>query len=261
MSLATRCPKCQTLFKVTLGQLQIYEGQVRCGQCKLVFSGIDHLTAADTEAWSGIDLSTSPSASTPPPQKPQPEFLSAPQPKTQRIKLPPLSKAPKAVKTTLLGLFIFLFLQTTWWQRTSIASRIPVLSNWIADSGESLQWMFALPADHSLQLLGSGMSRISNKHLQVEVTLQNTTNLPSKWPHILIKLRDSQGTELANKLLKPSDYIKRSDNLAKSSPPISPGETVEIIGILNISSLNKQLPGASPTGFEILLYNQSIDLL
>ncbi|MDX1670383.1 MAG: zinc-ribbon domain-containing protein, partial [Limnobacter sp.] len=74
MSLATRCPKCQTLFKVTLGQLQVYEGHVRCGQCSLVFSGIDHLTAADTEVWSGVDLDSTETPS--PTAKPiEPQFL------------------------------------------------------------------------------------------------------------------------------------------------------------------------------------------
>ncbi|PZO28794.1 MAG: hypothetical protein DCE88_08380, partial [Betaproteobacteria bacterium] len=57
MSLATRCPNCNTLFKVTSGQLQMHEGKVRCGHCQTVFSGIEHLTSADTEAWQKLDLS------------------------------------------------------------------------------------------------------------------------------------------------------------------------------------------------------------
>ncbi|NJM33301.1 MAG: hypothetical protein HC848_11250 [Limnobacter sp.] len=56
MSLATRCPACKTLFKVSLGQLQVHEGQVRCGQCKAAFSGIDHLAAADSELWEHMQL-------------------------------------------------------------------------------------------------------------------------------------------------------------------------------------------------------------
>lgn len=260
MSLATRCPKCQTLFKVTLGQLQIYEGQVRCGQCKLVFSGIDHLTAADTEVWSGINLGIE-DAPTTPKTKPEPAFLKDKAEKNQTLQIPSLKSAPKPIRLSLIALLAFTLLQATWWQRTSIAAQIPALSKWVANSGESIQWWFALPADSSLELQGSGMARLSETRLQVEATLYNATQLPSKWPHILIKLRDSQGTELAAKLLKPTDYIKRSATISKSSPPIAPQETVEIIGVLNLSELKKQLPGASATGFEILLYNQSIDLL
>ncbi len=37
MSLITRCPACQTLFKVVPDQLRISEGWVRCGQCDQIF--------------------------------------------------------------------------------------------------------------------------------------------------------------------------------------------------------------------------------
>ncbi|NDP39434.1 MAG: DUF3426 domain-containing protein [Rhodoferax sp.] len=43
MSLITRCPSCQTLFKVVPDQLRISEGWVRCGQCDEVFDAGLHL--------------------------------------------------------------------------------------------------------------------------------------------------------------------------------------------------------------------------
>ena len=43
MSLITRCPVCQTLFKVVPDQLRISEGWVRCGQCDEVFDASQHL--------------------------------------------------------------------------------------------------------------------------------------------------------------------------------------------------------------------------
>ncbi len=43
MSLITRCPACQTLFKVVPDQLRISEGWVRCGQCDEVFDASAHL--------------------------------------------------------------------------------------------------------------------------------------------------------------------------------------------------------------------------
>lgn len=44
MTLATRCPKCQTTFKVVADQLKLRRGLVRCGVCRQVFSGEEHLT-------------------------------------------------------------------------------------------------------------------------------------------------------------------------------------------------------------------------
>ena len=39
MSLVTRCPKCQSDFMVSLEQLRVHEGLVRCGSCTHVFDG------------------------------------------------------------------------------------------------------------------------------------------------------------------------------------------------------------------------------
>jgi predicted Zn finger-like uncharacterized protein len=43
MSMATRCPACATLFRVTPQQLQARAGQVRCGRCASVFDGFGGL--------------------------------------------------------------------------------------------------------------------------------------------------------------------------------------------------------------------------
>lgn len=43
MSLATRCPTCNTVFQVNEEQLKRYSGVVRCGVCNNPFNGIDHL--------------------------------------------------------------------------------------------------------------------------------------------------------------------------------------------------------------------------
>lgn len=43
MSLATRCPHCQTAFQVTENQLKSHSGMVTCGVCKKSFNAIDEL--------------------------------------------------------------------------------------------------------------------------------------------------------------------------------------------------------------------------
>ena len=40
----TRCPHCQTHFRVTAEQLKIRQGKVRCGACQEVFDALDSLT-------------------------------------------------------------------------------------------------------------------------------------------------------------------------------------------------------------------------
>ena len=43
MSQNTRCPACQTVFKVVPDQLRVSEGWVRCGQCSEIFDAALHL--------------------------------------------------------------------------------------------------------------------------------------------------------------------------------------------------------------------------
>ncbi len=49
MNLYTRCLHCGTSFRVTTQQLQASSGQVRCGQCKLVFDAFATLTAQEPQ--------------------------------------------------------------------------------------------------------------------------------------------------------------------------------------------------------------------
>lgn len=46
MSLITRCPACETLFRVVPDQLRISDGWVRCGQCDEIFDASLHLLPA-----------------------------------------------------------------------------------------------------------------------------------------------------------------------------------------------------------------------
>ena len=50
MSLITRCPGCETSFKVVPDQLRLSEGWVRCGQCDLVFDAALNMQAPENEA-------------------------------------------------------------------------------------------------------------------------------------------------------------------------------------------------------------------
>lgn len=58
--IVTRCPQCNTAFRVTFNQLAVADGQVRCGSCLAVFKAVDH----DAETKNNVDA-------TPPPQEKQ----------------------------------------------------------------------------------------------------------------------------------------------------------------------------------------------
>ncbi len=56
MSLATRCTRCGTIFKVVQDQLKVSGGFVRCGRCQEVFSALEGLFDLDREAPSKVTL-------------------------------------------------------------------------------------------------------------------------------------------------------------------------------------------------------------
>ena len=62
----TRCPACQTTFRVTPEQLKARAGKVRCGQCQAVFNALDSLVDAPFEAPSATSTPSAFQASLPP---------------------------------------------------------------------------------------------------------------------------------------------------------------------------------------------------
>lgn len=50
MALATQCPHCRTTFRVAHDQLKLRAGLVRCGSCKQIFNGIEHLLSSEAVA-------------------------------------------------------------------------------------------------------------------------------------------------------------------------------------------------------------------
>ena len=47
MALATRCPACETIFRISTTQAAAKSGMVRCGQCRNVFNSLDALVRVE----------------------------------------------------------------------------------------------------------------------------------------------------------------------------------------------------------------------
>lgn len=53
MSLITRCPVCETMFKVVADQFKVAQGWVRCGYCGEVFDAAQHLVSEENGVMTG----------------------------------------------------------------------------------------------------------------------------------------------------------------------------------------------------------------
>ncbi|HIV70763.1 MAG TPA: zinc-ribbon domain-containing protein [Candidatus Aquabacterium excrementipullorum] len=91
MSLATRCPHCNTIFKVVQDQLKVSEGWVRCGRCTEVFNALEGLFDMEREAPpQRVVPPPAPSVAPPPAQTP---MQAAPADET-RFYQPPTDRTP-----------------------------------------------------------------------------------------------------------------------------------------------------------------------
>lgn len=74
MSLITRCPTCETMFRVVPDQLRVSEGWVRCGHCAEVFDATQNMVPPPGAAASGAQpgAASSPATATGEPGTPMP---------------------------------------------------------------------------------------------------------------------------------------------------------------------------------------------
>lgn len=101
----TRCPHCQTHFRVTPEQLKARQGQVRCGACQQVFDALDSLAdetvaAAPTTATPAYPAAEEPVAdrkeetAAPEPETPTEPFAAATEPPAADIEPAPQPDTP-----------------------------------------------------------------------------------------------------------------------------------------------------------------------
>lgn len=83
MSILTRCPHCQTRFRVTDEQLKMASGKVRCGHCMGVFNAAEH------------QIDEAPSAPTPEPRQVSPRKAAEPAPQPEPPAPPKPEPAPQ----------------------------------------------------------------------------------------------------------------------------------------------------------------------
>lgn len=230
---------------------------MRCGQCQTVFSGIEYLTSADTEAWQKLDLSpkqhTSDHNLTGGDGTGSEELFANTAPTKPLFNF---SHGSPALKAACAVLLLALGLQAVWWQRTELLQKMPGLATKINDAGPGIQQLFAAPATQALVVEGSGLQALDEHNVRVDLTLRNQNKLPTQWPHLKIDLLDPQGLVLASKALAPSDYQLRDEGSASEAPLIRGQKTVEVLAYLNLSTLNTQLPESAATGFRLELFDQ-----
>lgn len=91
----TRCPKCDTLFRLTTAQIEAADGRVRCSRCNEVFNAIEHMRKPADKA-----IEVKPSLA-PPESKPRPVEPTPPPPPPPSLppEETPISQNPAPLST------------------------------------------------------------------------------------------------------------------------------------------------------------------
>ena len=235
----TRCPHCQTAFRVLPEQLKARNGQVRCGTCRDVFNALDSLTdeilaattatievpetipepvvIAESEMPPSVEeVDTGAAAVTeatveevePAAVEPEESIDEGPAEETWEVveELPPPRRWPWGFGISILLMLaaaqlIFIF-------RVELAVLSPELRPALV---AGCDWVgCVLPRPRKPELLGidsSDLAPANDDRLLFTATLKNRAPFDQDYPHLELALTDMQDNALLRKVLAPADYL------------------------------------------------------
>lgn len=251
--LFTRCPGCKTIFRVTEPQLELRQGQVRCGHCRTVFNGRDELIALDPPSMDAegeddelaagpptVTLRSAHALDPPPP----PAFPTAPSPapavahrdveESQRVDDPvevqdyenrfawadgkPTSGRWKRAGLVAIPLLVLaLALQAVVHFRDVLAAHFPNTKPALASVCTVLGCAIRpLRNVDALSIESSDLQQDpAHKGLLIlSATIRNRAAIPVAYPHLELTLTDSQDQVVVRRALAPSDYLSGTANAA-----------------------------------------------
>jgi predicted Zn finger-like uncharacterized protein len=240
MSLATRCPICEALFRVTPDQLRVRGGQVRCGRCNAVFDGLAHLVPESGRSASSPDKSTAGTADARCSEIESLDFVSATARVTEAEPEPPaatntsvaLDQTPAApipvgawlrrewltVAVSAL-LLVLLAAQLGLPQRDLLAAEHPGLRPIFVALCGVLGCEVGLPRTvDRLSIEGDEMIAADPKdprRVLLVATLRNSAAFPVAYPSLELSLQNAREEILARRVLGPADYLQAGSDATR----------------------------------------------
>lgn len=252
----TRCPQCQTVFRITTAQLKAREGKVRCGRCQHVFGADQHLlpkpvrstvksaSPAPRKRTTGkkVSMDTGQTVAHFPVDTPE-HYAPPPVPLLRR--LPARTRTIYWAAGSVL-LLLLLAGQTLIFYGHDFARKTPILKPTI----EAL--CTALPCRTLPRIDMGNMDLVEtrvaphprfDKALRIKATLVNRAANVQPYPMLEVSLIDSQGQLVARRAYSPREYLSKPETIQQ--------------GLLPQVAVNIQLDITSPStqasGYEVLL--------
>jgi predicted Zn finger-like uncharacterized protein len=224
MTLATRCPVCQALFRVGPEQLRARAGQVRCGRCNAVFDGLAHL-ASEPSVKGGAAVEVAQPATTDMPEHATETVTEAMPVQDATVAQPAAAYEPAPTPATMLDrlqqqwptlavsalLLVLLVAQLALRQRDMLAAEHPGLRGTLVALCAVVGCEVRLPRSvDRLAIEGNEMVAENAKEpsrVLLIATLRNNADFPVAFPALELSLQDAQAEVLARRVLRPADYL------------------------------------------------------
>lgn len=250
----TRCPHCDTVFRITEEQLSAAGGRVRCGRCRRVFDAGESLTEALEPLALEPSEATAASAGDTPGAAPEaPAETAAQTAETGGVEAEPApadvtpdapaAATPAAIADDLQGLLsparrrhgllwaalivalaLLLAGQYVWFMRDRLAQS-PRYRPWIERLCEQFGCRVQLRKDLTkLRLLSRDVMIDPGNHgtLLVNATMVNTAAFAQAYPVLEITLSNARGERTAMRRFQPEEYLPQGTNIMSGMPPDTP---------------------------------------
>ncbi|MGG7055165.1 DUF3426 domain-containing protein [Nitrosomonas sp. ANs5] len=204
MTLVARCPGCQSVYRLTVAQLQALDGEVCCGQCTRQFNGFHSLVVVP-EALVSPDARSSEMNSDPP----GPAVAS--QDAFELFERKQTGKVSRSWPLANLLLSLLLLGQLMHGFRTEIAISLPATRPLLENYCALIRCQIDFPRHLALLSLESSDLRVNPSYRPEVVILQavirNHAPFPQAFPALLLTLTDKDEQPLASRVLTAKDYL------------------------------------------------------
>jgi predicted Zn finger-like uncharacterized protein len=256
MTMLTRCPHCDTVFRVTPQQLQKQHGQVRCGRCTQVFDGFRTLSSessrnvAEPAGGRIADVAPPPAAAPPRPQPSEPVVAAAPPapapgappaPAASATHVPsedPFATTPDdealdvqpahrgrtyawAFASVLAA--VVLVGQAAYVYRVELAANYPGLKPVLARACDALHCTVPLPQQPRLISIEASDLQVPDAArpgvIQLTATLRSHAQYDVAYPALDLVLTNAQEHTLARRIFAPREYLSPSRDPGLGIPP------------------------------------------
>lgn len=242
----TRCPECQTAFRITIAQLKARDGLVRCGRCDSIFRADLHLfapPAAEGAAGEEVRFTVDTAAVTEPAldagqrEIPVVDDLSIFQARRRGVPTVVWALGVLLLLPLLVGQFAF-FYRNELAQVPALRPHLERFCGWLRCALPSVRHA-GVP--ELIQTRIAPHPRYANV-LRLRASLVNRSEREQWLPLMQISLTDSEGRLLARRTFAPRQYLESSRADATIAPNVVVNALIEVTN-----------PDGKASGYEVLL--------